>query len=168
MKKLILLPVLILLSTFARAEEEKLVSGIDMFSMIQIEQTKPIFDYCKENVPDKKVEIESSFSHFSKISREAILLLMEEEHFNSDELKKPSIPESQALQTREMISKLGENMLVQIKDKNPEVFCSNIVKMMQGHTVESYKLKLQPQLKQYLHRIELSKTENPMGIQHKD
>ena len=144
------------------------IFGIELFSIIQVVQTKPIFDYCKESVPGKSDEIDSSYLHFSKISRKAAFKLAREKYSNIDGLNSPSVPESQVLKTKELISRLGVNMLAQIKDKDPEIFCSGIIKMMRAHTVDSYKAKLEPGLEQYMQQVKANRNNSSSEIQRKN
>jgi len=110
---------------------------------VSVQMTQPLVEYCAEQVPEKKAELESEFSIFKGKYAEAIKPIMEKLS-SSPEFSSPVTEE-----TRAQFKQMNILMLSEIKKLDPQTYCPGFIIKMRSTTVDALRTSIESSLARY-------------------
>ncbi|MGH8107405.1 MAG: hypothetical protein ACREO1_01630 [Arenimonas sp.] len=148
MKNHVIVPVLAtLVLCVSNSSAQQAASSIETMgeftAKVPLQMAQPLVDYCAEQIPEQKEELEKEFSSFKVKFSDAIKPVMERLAFD------PEFSAPVTEDTRVEFKKMNELMLSEIKQADPHAYCPALINRMHGATVEALRASVETSVLRY-------------------
>jgi hypothetical protein len=139
----------IMLMQAAPAQETAKVSGADIMKMIQIEQLRPLVEYCKAAVPAMQPEFDAALQSTMDKMDVAAAPLLERANVEGQSM---SVEELSELTMK--IAELGRAQVEMVRQRGAAaVFCTRFSASMQNTSVEELRRRIESAFAEYEKRV---------------